>query len=370
MLTKADDFPIHQTPEPIAYSGSDRNFYDRYFFNGYSPDGQVFFAAALGVYPHLNIMDASFCVIIDGIQHAVHASKVLHMERLDLNVGPITIEVVKPLEVLRVKVDDKENGIKADLTFTLRCQPLEEPRFQFRNGPRMFMDYTRLTQNGTWAGSMSVQGKDIAVTPEFVGTRDRSWGIRPVGAGDAQPQVPERAPQFYWIWIPLNFENHVSFYHINARADGSPWNESAVVTALSDDGLSEHTRMASCRSKLHFKSGTRHAKQTEVWMSDASGGESHLDLQVDYNFQMAGLGYTHPEWGHGHYKGELAVGYETYDLANLDENEFHHLHVQAMSKAVLTLPDGSKHEGRGIVEQLIMGPHEPSGFTEMMDFAP
>ena len=35
MLTKGDDFPIHQTPEPIAYTGAVRNFYDRYFFNGY-----------------------------------------------------------------------------------------------------------------------------------------------------------------------------------------------------------------------------------------------------------------------------------------------------------------------------------------------
>ena len=49
MLTKADDYPIHQTPEPIAYSGSNRNFYDRYFFNGYQKRGDLFFAAALGV---------------------------------------------------------------------------------------------------------------------------------------------------------------------------------------------------------------------------------------------------------------------------------------------------------------------------------
>ena len=47
MLTKADDYPIHQLPEPIAYTGTDRNFYDRYFFNGYTPDGSSFFAAAL-----------------------------------------------------------------------------------------------------------------------------------------------------------------------------------------------------------------------------------------------------------------------------------------------------------------------------------
>ena len=49
MLTKADDYPIHQTPEPIAFAGTDRNFYDRYFFNGYSRGGETFFAAALVV---------------------------------------------------------------------------------------------------------------------------------------------------------------------------------------------------------------------------------------------------------------------------------------------------------------------------------
>ena len=97
MLTKADDFPIHQTPEPIAYAGTDRNFYDRYFFNGYTRDGAHFFAAAMGIYPQLNVIDAAFSVIVDGVQHNLHASRVLHMERLDTSVGPIGIEVVEPL---------------------------------------------------------------------------------------------------------------------------------------------------------------------------------------------------------------------------------------------------------------------------------
>src|SRR6202000_1642046 len=59
MLTKADDFPVHQLPEPIATSGTDRNFYDRYFFNGYTPDGETLFAVALGVYPHTNLIGAA-----------------------------------------------------------------------------------------------------------------------------------------------------------------------------------------------------------------------------------------------------------------------------------------------------------------------
>ena len=34
MLSPLDDYPIHQIAEPIRHVGtSDRNFYDRYYFN-------------------------------------------------------------------------------------------------------------------------------------------------------------------------------------------------------------------------------------------------------------------------------------------------------------------------------------------------
>ena len=41
MISKGDDFPIHQLPTPVAEVGTERNFYDRYFFNGYSEDGSI-----------------------------------------------------------------------------------------------------------------------------------------------------------------------------------------------------------------------------------------------------------------------------------------------------------------------------------------
>ncbi|MCA3750870.1 MAG: hypothetical protein IM658_09495, partial [Phenylobacterium sp.] len=202
MLTKGDDFPIHQTPEPIAFSGTDRNFYDRYFFNGYQPDGTEFFAVAFGVYPHLNIADAHFSVIRDGVEHCLHASRILNMERMDISAGPIRIEVVEPLKVLRVVVEPS-NGIAADLTFEGRSFPIEEPRFIYRNGPRAFMDYTRLTVNVRVSGWIEVDGLRRELAPGSVGTRDRSWGVRPVGAPDAQPVVPNQIPSFFWQWTPL-----------------------------------------------------------------------------------------------------------------------------------------------------------------------
>ena len=182
-LSKGDDYPIHQTPEPIAYAGTDRNFYDRYFFNGYSPQpgNTAFFAAAFGVYPHLNIADAAFVVVRDGVETALHASRCLNMERMDISVGPIRIEVIEPLHKLRVRVDAPDRGIAADIVFTGRSAPIEEPRFIRRIGPRTLMDYTRLTQNGRYQGWIELDGVREAVDG-FVGTRDRSWGVRPVGA--------------------------------------------------------------------------------------------------------------------------------------------------------------------------------------------
>src|ERR1043166_5756102 len=121
MLTKGDDYPIHQTAEPIAYAGTHRNFYDRYFFNGYSRDGEHFFAAAMGIYPHLNVIDAAFSVIHGGRQHNVRASRCLRMERMDTHAGAIAVEVIEPLRRLRVRVDDQKNGVRADLAFTGRA---------------------------------------------------------------------------------------------------------------------------------------------------------------------------------------------------------------------------------------------------------
>ena len=71
MITKADDYPIHQLPHPVSEVGSERNFYDRYFFNGYSKKEDFYFAAVLCLYPNLNIMDASFTLAVDGKQHNI-----------------------------------------------------------------------------------------------------------------------------------------------------------------------------------------------------------------------------------------------------------------------------------------------------------
>jgi hypothetical protein len=44
--------------------------------------------------------------------------------------------------------------------------------------------------------------------------------------------------------------------------------------------------------------------------------------------------------------------------------------VQAFVTAKLSGPDGSERVGAGVLEQLIIGPHAPSGFKDILDPAP
>ncbi len=359
MLTWGDDYPIHQAPEPVAFAGSDRNFYDRYFFNGYSPDLSVFFAAALGVYPHLDVIDAAFCILVDGKQHNVRASRRLNSERMDLRVGPISVRVVEPLQRLSIGVADNDGGVRADLVFEARHRPIEEPRFTRRIGPRLFMDYTRMTQNGAWTGALSIEGQDIAINGAL-GTRDRSWGIRPVGAPDSQPaQTPF---QFFWLWAPFNFSDRAVFFHTNDDETGQAWNRRGVVDVFGQ----KRTEFERPRADLFYRSGARRLSEARVTLDAA---RTLAIKPTGAHFCMSGLGYTHPTWGHGRDHGDLEVAHDVIDTTSLVDNAPGQMHIQALARA--TLSDSDQHfEGVGVLEQFIIGPHAPSGFKSMLDGAP
>ena len=359
MLTKGDDFPLHQSAEPIAFAGTDRNFYDRYFFNGASPDGSVFFAAAMGFYPQLGIVDAAFCVLVDGVQHNLRASRRSGGERLDLSVGPVSIAIDAPLETLTLRIAANDGPLDAELRFTARHFPIEEPRFTRRNGTRLFMDYTRMTQNGHWSGWLSVDGRRIEVGTGWAGTRDRSWGIRPVGAAEPQPPPEGNFSQFFWLWTPCNFAGRSLFFHSNDDGEGSAWNRRAVL--VEDNGSERH--FADPVFAAEWQPGTRRLSKLTAEL----GRSTHLTLTpTGPVFAMSGLGYTHPVWGHGFDHGGLEVAHDSLSEAGRHWGNPLAMHVQALVHAELV--DGDRREsGVGVLEQLFVGPHAPTGLTGPLD---
>lgn len=374
MLNPLDDLPIHQTPEPLAHTVSgDRNHYDRYFFNGYSADGEVYLAAALGLYPNRQVQDAAFSLVRDGVQTSVHASRRAPHDRTELTVGPLSVRVDEPLRRLTLSVGGNEAGLRAELTFVARTVACEEPRFTHRSGTRVVMDYTRLTQFGRWEGWVELDGDRTEVGGDalpLLGSRDRSWGVRSVG--EREEGTPGPLPQFFWLWAPVNFHDVCTHFDVQEDAIGRRWHANGVILPVIGDadpvydpaGPGGET-MAAVDWHVDWRPGTRRADAAIVSLH-ASGGAHHtIELHPVVDFQMLGLGYLHPTWGHGMWKGEQAVAAESWRLADLDPMAPSHLHVQQLCRATM-----GDRIGVGILEQLVIGPHGPAGFTELLDPAP
>ena len=228
MLTPYDDFPIHQTADPVAHPQSaDPNHYDRYFFNGFSRNGEVFFAGAMAHYPNRGIIDGAFSVIVDGVQHSVFASGSMPLDRAT-EIGPIRVEVLDPLRRIRLSVAPNDQGLEANLVFDARTVAIEEPRNTMISGARRVMDVTRLTQWGSWEGTISLAGQDVPLGVGARGIRDRSWGQRGVGV-QAPTNFPQAAPQVFWLWAPLHFDQFCTHLALFERADGERWLEQALI---------------------------------------------------------------------------------------------------------------------------------------------
>ena len=365
MLTSYDDYPIHQNPEPVAHPGTgDRNFYDRYFFNGYSRAGDLFFAAALGVYPNRRVMDAAFSVVRDGQQHVVRASRLAPLDRRDTRVGPIFVEVLEPLRALHLRVSDNDFGLSADLAFYARTAAIEEPRFTYRPEGRVLMDLTRLTQFGFWEGYIRLGDEEISIFPDRTpGTRDRSWGVRPVG--EPEGGAPGMPPQFFWLWAPIHFDERCTHFAVNEDGEGRRWHASGSVAPAGRLDERAPEAMATVDHRVRWRPGTRRASAAEIVLTPHGRPPLTVALDPILTFQMRGLGYLDPEWGHGQWKGTEVVDGVRWTLAELDPMDPRHLHVQQLCRARL-----GGEEGLGVLEQLVIGPHAPSGFTSILDPAP
>lgn len=362
MLDPLDDYPIHQTPVSITENGLGTNAYDRYFFNGYNSDGSVFFAVALGVYPNRGIIDAALCVVIDGVQHSVYASDRLGHDRRKTAVGPISVEIVEPMAEIGITVDHPDVGI--DAVFTARTPPIEEPRFSNHRLTIGVFDYTRYTQFGHWTGSATVDGSSISVDGTR-GCRDRSWGQR----GGRGPDAPPAAPQFFWLWTPINFEDGAVHLDVNENQDGSRWHEGGFSAPLlagdREPWLQPVERMASVDYELELEPGTRWMRSAELHFSPWRGDPFTVALTPLTRFQMSGVGYGHPRFRHGTWVGDGVVEVERLNLADVDPAQPGGFHVQHIVEAV-----HGDRRGTGVLELMIIGPHEPLGLRDLADTAP
>ena len=374
MLSKFDDYPLHQTAEPVFHAASsDRFFYDRYWYNGHARDGSFYFGVAMCRYANLGILDCSLSLAIDGHQFAFHGSRRAPNEPTDTSVGPFDLQILEPMGRHRVVIAPNETGIECDIVFTPRTACIEEGRQTLRNERHVVMDATRLDQFGFWSGWISYDGKRLEVNGETTyGLKDRSWGLRPVGDAYTGGAPLSEFQAVHFCWVPIHWESECTLAGWFEDETGHQWHsDQARLPHYDKMGDIPGTLDPSARvwqgrvnHRITMIPGTRRASSAVVTMNDRSGESMELHLEPVMVHRMKGLGYQHPEWGHGKWHGELVIAGESWKDSELDPLALENIHVQQIVKATC-----GDNVGYGVLEQMHIGPSTSLGFSDWFDGA-
>ena len=107
------------------------------------------------------------------------------------------------------------------------------------------MEATRFNQFGYWQGEIRYDGRTCAIDPRRVyGTKDRSWGVRPVGA-PAPSAPPTRVPQIFFLWAPLQWEDGCTHAGIFANEYGEMWHWDGMLVPTYEDPADDSRRRGS-----------------------------------------------------------------------------------------------------------------------------
>ncbi len=241
-----------------------------------------------------------------------------------------------------------------------------------QRGLRPTMDTTRFMQLGTWDGWIRFDGEEMEIDKSTTrGTKDRSWGQRGVGGTDPRG-APPAATQggLLFLWAPLHFDDIGVAFQLFEDLEGRPlyqvggllpvYGSAADIPGVEDPDTQP---MKNLEHRLSFESGSRMMADATIAMISVSDGTRHeIELEKIFTFRMKGIGYSHPEWGHGLWKGELAMASERWKLDEIDEAGIENQHVQHLVRAKM-----GDREGIGVLEQIIVGPYRPYGFSGLVD---
>jgi len=245
----------------------------------------------------------------------------------------------------------------------------EQPHIM-RTGNRVTLDAQRFAQLGSWSGRIVIDGQEIAVDPAtWIGSRDRSWGIRPIG--EAEPAGRPADPPFegmWWLYVPMAFDDFAVVLIIQEAPDG--FRSLNDCTRIWRDGRVE--QLGWPRVKIHYRSGTRIPTGATIEATAGDGSPVRLDVESKLPVPIhVGGGYGgDSDWLHGVWKGEKFTERLTYDMTDpaiIGRAAFGV--IDHVGRAVCH-EGGATAEGWGLFEHGALGRHDPSGFADWLTVAP
>lgn len=369
-LYAVDELPYHQQPTPFhTVATSDAHFNDGYFFAFYAQDW--YFFAGLRLHPNVNVIDGWASVAHDERQRAVRSSRALRPRYDELFTGPISLEVVEPMQCVRLRCADNPSGVSFDVELRSVAPPFAEERYQHLQYGAVINDTIRYTTVCRAHGTATVDGGSIPVEG-WHGMRDHSWGIRssmavPTGIRGVDRENDDRGPtRALRLWVPFEAGDHSGFVNTHEDPDGDVIDFEGRL----DFAGGRSVPLESMSHALEYLPGTRRPIGGTFTLRDADGVERIYVLRASGTPADVQAGGYYRGWtdggGPGIYRGAEVIETDDYPTAPGGETTGPpHVPVQHRLGPTehpmhMTGPDGGP--GMAHVEHTLRGTYRPYGF--------
>ncbi len=321
MLLGFDEYPYHQITTSFAgVAGSDPQWNDGHYVCVADQAGQVSLAASLRLYANNDVLDGFVCIRHQGRQHNIRLSRRLRPNMDELAVGPLRIEVVEPMKVLRLVLDDNEFDTALELTCSGATLPYEDPAEVTRIDGRLVSERTTYELTGKCAGTVRVGASEYTLqTGSASFFRNHSWGYQAGRGGPrlytAPPRHARRRVPGVRQWVLFDMPDHSGFYFL----DPSGRSASGKGAIMHADRI---VPVTSIEHELQFYEGGRRLRGGSFRLTDADGGRHEYTVEDLGWVYCQGGGYFggfDDGLGQGVYRGDYHVEGEVWDVSHPTE---------------------------------------------------
>jgi hypothetical protein len=362
VLLGIDEYPFHQITQTFAgVAGSDPQWNDGHYLCLADHQGSLCLASTVRLYQNNDVLDGFVCLRHDGRQYNVRLSRRLRPDMELLGVGPLRLEILQPLKVVRLVLEPNDIGIELDVTCRSTGVPYLDPVEVTRVDGRLLSERAVYEVTGHCTGWVSVSGTRYELDPSrdcFF--RNHSWGYQPGRGGprlySAPAPRPKRAPGVRQ-WVLFSMPHHGGFFFDDpsgrwASGKGAIMYPDRIVAVTAVD------------HELTFFDGGRRVRSGWFRLTDADG------VKRTYSFENLGWVYCqgggyfggfNDGLGQGVYRGDFYLEGEVWDVSHptrvVDDSgrsfEFEHAWAESFTRLTCGSEAGLAH-----YECVVIGPPE------------
>ncbi len=296
LMSEGDERFGHQHVAPVLVPSAPGPLWAErcYLAARLGPDLQ--FSAGRAVYPHGGRRTGLIGVATGGRLHAVRVEEpfALGDDADDPQIGPVRIEVVRPLREVRIVLDEPGVPLGLDLRFEARGPAVPSDRNVIVVRDEIVTDYMNFYQSGWYSGTISIDGDERVVEP-VLGFRDRGWGMRKHEGSPRRGLV---------LFGAHEFPDQALWYLLYETASGQ--------RAFTNGWLASASRVEDTISAIEHDLAVDDSGLCTggvLRLTGASGRVRELEFEVDARMYLEAIGYSAAhDWP--------PLGYSAYDTGD------------------------------------------------------